>query len=90
VSDQRQLARCHHYVCYEKEAVMKVLACKDVGFDCEYSVIGITTGDVLRSIGEHAITYHGLMEITTADNNAWLAKIHDVPLSEFHRVQGSE
>lgn len=56
---------------------MKLLVCKDLGFDCDYTAAGETTGAVLRNIGEHAITYHGLMEITSAHNDEWRAKIHE-------------
>jgi predicted small metal-binding protein len=68
---------------------MKVLSCKDIGFDCKYAAIGETTAAVLRKIGEHVITYHGMMEITTEDNREWCAKIYDESMSECLR-HGSE
>jgi predicted small metal-binding protein len=61
---------------------MKLLACKDVGFDCDYAAIGETTAAVLRNIGEHMITYHGMMEITIEENNEWRSKIQDESLHE--------
>lgn len=61
---------------------MKLLVCKDLGFDCDYTAVGETTAAVLRNIGEHAITYHGMMEITTADNDEWRAKIHEEAINK--------
>ena len=56
---------------------MKLLTCKNAGFDCDYIAFGETPAAVLRKIGEHAISYHGMMEITAADNDEWRLKIQD-------------
>lgn len=43
---------------------MKILRCRDVGFDCTAVMRGETEGEILRQAGEHAKTVHNLSEIS--------------------------
>ena len=43
---------------------MKVLRCRDVGFDCDAVVRAESDEQVLTQAAEHAQTVHGLTEIT--------------------------
>ena len=42
---------------------MKVLRCRDVGFDCEHEIRAQSEEEVLRQAAEHARTEHGV-EVT--------------------------
>jgi len=39
---------------------MKVLRCRDVGFDCDGEIRGQSEEEVLRQAAEHAQTQHGV------------------------------
>lgn len=41
----------------------KVLACKDVGVDCDFVARGATVEEVMEKAGEHATKDHGFSEI---------------------------
>ncbi len=43
---------------------MKVLRCRDVGFDCETVMRAETEEEILRQAAEHARTVHSLSEIS--------------------------
>ena len=43
---------------------MKILKCRDAGFDCEAVMRGETEDEVLRQAAEHAKTVHNLSEIS--------------------------
>ncbi len=43
---------------------MKVLRCRDVGFDCEGVMRAETEAEILRQAAEHAKTVHNLSEIS--------------------------
>ena len=43
---------------------MKVLKCRDVGFDCDAVVRAETEEEVLRQAAEHAKAVHNLSEIS--------------------------
>lgn len=42
---------------------MKVIRCRDVGVDCDYTARGETEEDILRQCREHARKDHGMEEI---------------------------
>ncbi len=42
---------------------MKVLYCRDVGFDCEHKITAESTQQVLQQAAEHAQTVHNV-EVT--------------------------
>ena len=44
----------------------KVVACRDVGFDCDGVVRAETEEEVLARVAEHASEAHGLDEVTPA------------------------
>jgi len=48
---------------YRKEQKMKVLRCRDAGFDCDHVVRADSEEELLRLVAEHAHTVHGL-EVT--------------------------
>ncbi len=48
---------------YRKEQKMKVLRCRDVGFDCDGVVRAESEEEVLRQVAEHAQTVHNV-EVT--------------------------
>jgi uncharacterized OsmC-like protein/predicted small metal-binding protein len=50
---------------YRKEQKMKVLRCRDAGFDCEHVVRAENEEELLRQVAEHAQAVHGL-EVTPA------------------------
>lgn len=56
---------------------MKVLACKDVGVDCEYAAFGETVDEVLRKVSEHGEKYHGIEGVDSGYLKAWRGKIHE-------------
>ncbi len=43
---------------------MKVVHCRDVGFDCDGVVRAETEAEVLQQVAEHAKTVHNLQEIS--------------------------
>jgi len=43
---------------------MKVLRCRDVGFDCDGVMRAETEEEILRQAAEHAKTVHNLSEIS--------------------------
>ncbi len=43
---------------------MKVVHCRDVGFDCDGVVQAETEAEVLQQVAEHAKTVHNLQEIS--------------------------
>ena len=43
---------------------MKVIRCKDVGFDCPGVVRAPSEQEALKQVAEHAKTVHGVKEIT--------------------------
>jgi predicted small metal-binding protein len=42
----------------------KILACRDVGFDCDAICLGITEEEILKQAGEHAKLVHGINDLT--------------------------
>ena len=48
---------------YRKEQKMKVLRCRDAGFDCDHVVRAESEAELLRQVAEHAQTVHGV-EVT--------------------------
>lgn len=48
---------------YRKEQKMKVLRCRDAGFDCEHEVRAASAEEVLQQAAEHARTVHDV-EVT--------------------------
>jgi uncharacterized OsmC-like protein/predicted small metal-binding protein len=48
---------------YRKEQKMKVLRCRDAGFDCEHEIRAESEEEVLRQAAEHARTVHNV-EVT--------------------------
>jgi len=45
---------------YRKEQKMKVLRCRDAGFDCEHVVRAESEEELLRQVAEHAQTVHNV------------------------------
>jgi predicted small metal-binding protein len=43
---------------------MKVLRCRDVGFDCDSVIRAETEEEILRQAAEHAKTVHNLSQIS--------------------------
>lgn len=43
---------------------MKVLQCRDVGFDCDHVMRGETEEEVLQQAAEHAKAVHDMSEIS--------------------------
>jgi predicted small metal-binding protein len=56
---------------------MKVLACKDVGVDCDYKVRGKTADEVLKKASEHARKDHNIKKVTKDYLDSWRARIRD-------------
>ena len=42
----------------------KVIHCRDVGFDCDGVIKAETEEEALQMVAQHAITVHGLEEVT--------------------------
>ena len=42
--------------------MMKTLACREAGFDCDYIVTGETVEEIFQKGGEHATKEHGMKE----------------------------
>ncbi len=55
----------------------KVLACRDVGVDCDYVVCGETEEEVLAKGAQHGREVHGITEITPELERKVKAAIHD-------------
>lgn len=43
---------------------MKVLRCRDAGFDCDAQVRGETDEEIFGQVGPHAASEHGVEELT--------------------------
>ncbi len=56
---------------------MKVLRCRDVGFDCEGVIRAETEDEILRQAAEHAKTVHNLNEISAQVVEKIRSVIHD-------------
>lgn len=56
---------------------MKVLRCKDVGFDCDSVMRAETEEEILRQAAEHAKTVHDLSQISEQAIEKIRAVIHD-------------
>ena len=55
----------------------KVLACKDVGVDCDFIIHGKDEADVLRQAAEHAQGCHRNVQMTPAIQEKVRAAIKD-------------
>ena len=62
-------------------AEMRVLACRDVGFDCDAQLAGQSDEKVMELAVEHARTAHG-MELTPEQAARVQTLIHDEDMSE--------
>ena len=56
---------------------MKVLRCRDVGFDCDSVMRAETEEEILRQAAEHAKTVHDLSQISEQAIEKIRAVIHD-------------
>lgn len=56
---------------------MKILRCRDVGFDCDSVMRAETEEEILRQAAEHAKTVHGLSQISEQAIENIRAAIHD-------------
>ncbi len=56
---------------------MKVLACKDVGVNCDFKAHGKTADEVLKKASEHARKDHGIKTVTKDYLDSWRKKIHE-------------
>ena len=56
---------------------MKVLRCRDVGFDCDSVMRAETDEGILRQVAEHAKTVHNLSQISEQAIEKIRAVIHD-------------
>lgn len=56
---------------------MKVLRCRDVGFDCDSVMCAETEEEILRQAAEHAKTVHDLSQISEQAIENIRAAIHD-------------
>ncbi|HAM52581.1 MAG TPA: hypothetical protein DCP92_18475 [Nitrospiraceae bacterium] len=56
---------------------MKVLACKDVGANCDFQARGRTVDEVLKKASEHARRDHDIKRVTKDYLYAWRTKIHE-------------
>lgn len=56
---------------------MKVLRCRDVGFDCDSVMRAETEEEILRQAAEHAKTVHGLSQISEQAIEKIRTVIHD-------------
>jgi predicted small metal-binding protein len=55
----------------------KVINCRDVGVDCDFSARGETEEDVIRQCAEHAKSDHGMNEIPAEMAEKVRAAMHD-------------
>jgi len=55
----------------------KVLHCRDAGFDCERVIRADTEEAVMRQATEHAVSVHGVTEITPEMAEQIRSKIQD-------------
>lgn len=56
---------------------MKVLRCRDVGFDCDSVMRAETEEAILRQAAEHARTVHDLSQVSEEAIEDIRAAIHD-------------
>jgi predicted small metal-binding protein len=61
-----------------KEDFMRVLRCRDVGFDCEGEVRGQSDDEVLSQAAEHALATHNVT-VTPEMAESIRAKIKEEP-----------
>lgn len=61
----------------EEENTMKVLACRDVGVDCDHKVRGRTVDEVLKKASDHAKRDHGIRKVINDYLDSWRTKVHD-------------
>jgi len=64
-----------------KEAIMKVLSCKDIGVNCAFQARGRTVDEVLKKASEHAKRDHDIKEVTKDYLDSWRPKVHDERIS---------
>jgi len=57
---------------------MKLVRCRDHGFDCDFEARAESEEEVLKQAGEHAHTVHGL-EITPELVEQVRKSVHDLP-----------
>jgi len=62
-------------------AEMRVLVCRDVGFDCDAQIAGQSDEEVMDLAAEHARTAHGT-ELTPEQASHVQTLIHDEDMSE--------
>jgi predicted small metal-binding protein len=55
----------------------KVLKCKDIGMDCDFTARGETEEEVLKQAAEHASTTHNMTEMSDEVLAKVRAAIHD-------------
>ena len=55
----------------------KVLACRDVGVDCDFVACGDTEEDVMKLTAEHGRNVHGMEKLTPEIEEKVRAAIHD-------------
>lgn len=60
-----------------KEAGMKVLACKDIGVNCDYQARGRTAAEVLKKASVHAQKDHNIKKVSKDYLDSWRKKIHE-------------
>ena len=56
---------------------MKVVACRDMGADCDFVIRGETEEDILRKAAEHGRKEHGITEITPDMKKKLSEAIHE-------------
>lgn len=56
---------------------MKVLRCRDVGFDCDSLMRAETEEEILRQAAEHAKTVHDMSQVSEQAIEKIRAAIHD-------------
>jgi predicted small metal-binding protein len=55
----------------------KVLRCRDVGMDCDYSAHGETEEEIMKQAAEHVRTVHGMEDVPPEVAEKVRAAIHD-------------
>ncbi len=61
----------------EDNEMAKVLACRDVGVDCEYVACGTTEEEVMQKAIEHVRQEHGMTELTPEIEQKTRSVIHE-------------
>lgn len=56
---------------------MKVIRCKDAGFDCKHVIRAETEDEAMKMAADHARTVHGLKEIDKEVSQKIKAIMHD-------------